>query len=171
MTSEKQVAANKENAKNSSGPRTQEGKARSSGNAVKHGLTAKDRVVLADESREQFEAMRLLLLEEMQMGSALEKLLIEEIAASAWRLRRIARIEKEMMDHDLRAVAAETDGAGEAVTLGARLAGVRASAPAGRLHKLRILLIRAIRPIRGTRLPSEELSDGGQVRGQRRSRS
>ena len=134
MTSEKQVAANRDNAEKSTGPQTQEGKARSSGNAVKHGLTAKDRVVLADESREQFEAMRLLLLEEMQMGSALEKVLIEEIAASAWRLRRIARIEKEMMDHDLQAVAAgagpgdddgddpETHGAGEAVTLGARLA-------------------------------------------------
>ena len=129
MATEQEIAANRQNAKKSTGPRTEEGKARSSGNAVKHGLTAKDRVVLADESREQFEAMRLLLLEEMQMGSALEKLLIEEIAASAWRLRRIARIEKEMMDHDLRAAAAESDpgapgpdGAGEPVTLGARLA-------------------------------------------------
>ena len=101
MTSEKQVAANRENAKKSTGPRTAEGKARCSGNAIKHGLTAKDRVVLRQESTEQFEAMRLCLLEEMQIGSGVEKLLLEDIAASAWRLRRIARIEVEMMEEDL----------------------------------------------------------------------
>jgi len=54
MTSEKQVAANRENAKKSTGPRTAEGKARASGNAIKHGLTAKERVVLKDESSNQF---------------------------------------------------------------------------------------------------------------------
>ncbi len=102
MATEEQIAANKENAKNSTGPRTEEGKATSSGNAVKHGLTAKDRVVLVDESQEQFEAIRRDLIDEMQTGTALEKLLIEEIAASAWRLRRAARIERDMMDEDLR---------------------------------------------------------------------
>ena len=101
MTSEKQIAANRENAKKSTGPRTAEGKARCSGNAIKHGLTAKDRVVLKDESSNQFEAMRLCLLEEMQIGSAVEKLLLEDIAASGWRLRRIARIEVEMMEEYL----------------------------------------------------------------------
>jgi len=101
MVSEKQVAANRENAKKSTGPRTAEGKARCSGNAIKHGLTAKDRVVLDQECAEQFEAMRLCLLEEMQIGSAVEKLLLEDMAAAAWRLRRIARIEKEMMEEDL----------------------------------------------------------------------
>ena len=110
MTSEKQVAANRENAKKSTGPRTAEGKARCSGNAIKHGLTARERVVLKDESSKQFEAMRLCLLEEMQIGSAVEKLLLEDIAASAWRLRRIARIEVEMMEEDLLGGGDERDG-------------------------------------------------------------
>ena len=120
MTSEKQIRANRENAKKSTGPRTAEGKARASGNAIKHGLTAKDRVVLNQESTQQFEAMRMCLLEEMQIGSAVEKLLLEDIAAAAWRLRRIARIEKEMMEEDLLGGGDEA-GDGSGVTLGARL--------------------------------------------------
>ncbi len=79
-------------------------------------------MVLCDEAGGQFEAMRLALLEEMQIGSAVEKLLLEDIAASAWRLRRITRIEKEMMEDDL---SGNEDGDGddgpETVTLGARL--------------------------------------------------
>jgi hypothetical protein len=38
MTSELQVAANRENAKKSTGPKTRRGKSRASGNAVRHGL-------------------------------------------------------------------------------------------------------------------------------------
>ena len=48
MISEKQRRANRENAKKSTGPRTAEGKARSSKNGIKHGLLARD-AVMADE--------------------------------------------------------------------------------------------------------------------------
>jgi len=40
-TSERKVNANRENAKQSTGPKTPQGKAYSRGNALKHGLTAK----------------------------------------------------------------------------------------------------------------------------------
>ena len=39
MASERQIAANRLNAKHSSGPKTDKGKARSSQNAITHGLT------------------------------------------------------------------------------------------------------------------------------------
>ena len=40
MTSLQQIEANRRNAQNSTGPRTEAGKQRSSRNAVRHGLTA-----------------------------------------------------------------------------------------------------------------------------------
>src|SRR5688572_19028018 len=40
MSSRKRIAANRRNARKSTGPRTEEGKARSSRNATTHGLTA-----------------------------------------------------------------------------------------------------------------------------------
>ena len=40
MTSERQMKANRENVKKTTGPRTRNGKSRSSKNALKHGLLA-----------------------------------------------------------------------------------------------------------------------------------
>ena len=50
MTTEKQIAANRENAKKSTGPRTLDGKRKSRRNAVRHGLTAETVIdVLEDQ--------------------------------------------------------------------------------------------------------------------------
>jgi hypothetical protein len=53
MTSELQVAANRENAKKSTGPKTRRGKSRASGNAVRHGLAGAsfDRSIPSDVAR------------------------------------------------------------------------------------------------------------------------
>jgi hypothetical protein len=53
MTSEKQLRANKRNARRSTGPRTKEGKARSSQNAVTHGLSAES-ILIPGEDAEQY---------------------------------------------------------------------------------------------------------------------
>ena len=52
MISEKQQRANRENAKKSTGPRTAEGKARSSKNGIKHGLLARDAVMAGEDQAE-----------------------------------------------------------------------------------------------------------------------
>ena len=49
MTSEKQAAANRRNAAKSTGPQTESGKARSSGNALKHGLSAEQVVIFGED--------------------------------------------------------------------------------------------------------------------------
>ena len=49
MTTEKQLRANRKNAKKSTGPNTPEGKARSSKNALKHGLLARDAVLPGED--------------------------------------------------------------------------------------------------------------------------
>ena len=90
---EKQIEANRQNAKKSSGPRTREGKARVALNAVKHGLLAQ-RVVLPLEDEREFEELSLGLEERLQPVGELEELLVGMIAAHAWRLRRRTLVEK-----------------------------------------------------------------------------
>ena len=57
MTTPAKVEANRRNARKSTGPRTLVGKARSSKNAVRHGLLSRD-VLLPDEDPEQFDTFR-----------------------------------------------------------------------------------------------------------------
>jgi hypothetical protein len=65
MSTEKQIAANRANAKRSTGPSTIDGKARSRMNAWKHGLRA-EKVVIAGEDAEDLQAIQRELWEEHQ---------------------------------------------------------------------------------------------------------
>src|SRR6266404_8260539 len=66
MTSEARQIANSANALLSTGPRTDEGKARSSQNARKHGLTSAE-IVLAFEDREEFEELQSQLQDDIRL--------------------------------------------------------------------------------------------------------
>jgi hypothetical protein len=57
MATRRQLEANRANAKRSTGPRSADGKAKSSKNSLAHGLTAQD-IVIADEDPEEFERLR-----------------------------------------------------------------------------------------------------------------
>ncbi|MGZ8687447.1 MAG: hypothetical protein ACXWZP_03375, partial [Gaiellaceae bacterium] len=85
MASEAQIAANRLNAAKSTGPRTREGKEAVRYNALKHGLLA-EAVVLGDESTAEFERLVALLHDELKPDGQLESLLVDRIAACAWRL-------------------------------------------------------------------------------------
>ena len=95
MFSEARQTANAANAHLSTGPTTAEGKARSSQNARKHGLTA-SQLVIAAEDREEFEEFLLDLQAEIRPDGALQQILFDELAASAWNLRRIRHMEAEI---------------------------------------------------------------------------
>ncbi len=100
MVTDKQLAANRQNALESTGPRTLEGKAKASKNALKHGLLSSE-VLLEDESREKFEEFGERLLADLSPKGELECMLADRIIAACWRLRRTVRIEREMMAADL----------------------------------------------------------------------
>src|SRR4029078_5497460 len=87
MSSEKQIAANRANAKRSTGPNTSDGKARSRMNAWKHGLRA-DKVVIAGEDVKDWQAIQGELWEEHQPEPGMESLLVERLAHYAWRKLR-----------------------------------------------------------------------------------
>ena len=65
MTSEKQIAANRRNAMKSTGPKTREGKAASTSNSLKHGLSAQ-RIVVSGEDPDEFERLIRQLEHELE---------------------------------------------------------------------------------------------------------
>ena len=82
-----QNEANRRNSQLSTGPRTPEGKDRSSRNALKHGLTARQ-IVLPSESAADFELLRDAIHAHLAPDGPIENLLVDQIVAAAWRLRR-----------------------------------------------------------------------------------
>jgi hypothetical protein len=65
MASIKQIEANRSNALNGKGPRTAEGKARSSRNALTHGLTAKE-IVIPGEDVAAYRSFEQQLIHDLQ---------------------------------------------------------------------------------------------------------
>src|ERR1700687_1011787 len=89
-------AARRANAIKSTGPRTNEGMATARLNALKHGFFACEVVnpILDGATRaEEFNSILDALLEEFQPESARERILVDEVAADCWRIRRLLRYE------------------------------------------------------------------------------
>ena len=88
-------SANTANARLSTGPKTPEGKARSSENARKHCLTAAE-LVVGPEDREEFEAMLADFQSDVAPQGVIQQTLFDELVSAAWNLRRIRRMETEL---------------------------------------------------------------------------
>jgi hypothetical protein len=91
------LAANAANAHLSTGPKTPEGKARSSQNARTHSLTARELVVQQHE-REEFEQMLAAYHDDLQPAGMLEMALFNQLVHSAWNLRRVHILEAEIFN-------------------------------------------------------------------------
>ena len=91
-TTRAQIKANRNNAKKSTGPRTEEGKSRVAKNALKHGLLARD-TVLPGEDPADFDSQLSALEADIQPANSLEFELVRQIADSQWRMRRLTRLE------------------------------------------------------------------------------
>ncbi len=92
------------NGAKSNGPITAEGKAISSQNAIRHGLSS-SRVVLPHESQEAYDKLEASLINRFKPTDDLEQELVQEMAAARWRLRRIEAMEaalfkKAIKQHD-----------------------------------------------------------------------
>jgi hypothetical protein len=88
------LAANQANAQLSTGPRTEEGKARSSRNATKHGLFSRQ-LLVAGEDPAALAMFRESVLRRLSPRDMLELQVVEQYVASSWRLRRIQAAEHE----------------------------------------------------------------------------
>ncbi|RLC63582.1 MAG: hypothetical protein DRI01_04975, partial [Chloroflexi bacterium] len=74
MVTEAKILANRRNAQKSTGPRTLKGKAIVSQNAAKHGLTAANNIISA-ENQADFELYRAQFLAELNPDSPMESML------------------------------------------------------------------------------------------------
>ncbi len=92
LSSERRLVANRANAQLSTGPTTPQGKAKSSLNAVKTGLTGRT-VLLPSEDAAAYEAHLARYRDEFQPVGVRETQLVQNLADTQWRLDRIPSLE------------------------------------------------------------------------------
>ncbi len=97
MASEAQIQANRANAQKSTGPRTPEGKAVASQNAVTHGFLARETVIPGEDAGE-FALYRDWKLRDLAPVGDAELDMAERIVGLSWRLRRAERLQTEAFD-------------------------------------------------------------------------
>jgi hypothetical protein len=100
MISQKQDRANCANAQKSSGPRTPEGKAVSSRNALKSGLYATT-LVAHGESKEDFNLLKAQFYRQYQPATPQARLIVDRLIANNWILQRFDHIESEVWQREV----------------------------------------------------------------------
>lgn len=95
MPSLKQLAANRANARKSTGPRTPEGKARSSQNALKSGLYAQG-LIIGYELASDLEALIAQFTDEYHPTTPTERSLVDQLIHYEWLLRRYRWLDTEV---------------------------------------------------------------------------
>ena len=105
MTSERQKAANRANARHSTGPKTPKGKAVVRLNACRHSLFARD-VVLPEEDADAFEDLWNQVRAHFSPQGPIEEFLVNRVVNDMWRYRRWERAETALFHsriHELKA--------------------------------------------------------------------
>jgi hypothetical protein len=95
MISDKQLEANRRNAVRSTGPKTIEGKSRSSRNNLRHGLTGHV-TIMPNEDREAHDTFCNELIDSFKPETPIEQQLAQSVAEDSWRLNRVRAIENNM---------------------------------------------------------------------------
>jgi hypothetical protein len=82
---------------NQTGPRTAKGKAVTRYNAAKHGIYTVTPVLPNVERQTDWLKHRAGVFEDLQPEGYIQEIIAERIALSSWRLRRLARFEREQV--------------------------------------------------------------------------
>ncbi len=92
MTTNRQILANRQNSRKSTGPRSVDGRDRSRMNALRHGILSKQ-LLIPGEIEVELHDLWLRLYDEFQPLGALEDELLDQIVSGFWRLRRLRMVE------------------------------------------------------------------------------
>ena len=168
--SEKRLRANRANAAKSTGPKTPEGKARCSLNAIRHGMLAKQ-ILIGKESPEDFKTLCDILIQRFAPVDGFEFNMIEELAACYWRRRRAWCVETRMFERAMeskqeRGQTARATSAFADLAADNRLALLTRYET--RLHNLyqrtlrKLLLLRKLEPSRHPEIPVFQSGEGTQ---------
>ena len=95
MATPSQIAANRENSKKSSGPKTSEGKAKSCLNHLSHGFTSNTARLIPGENEEEFKALLADLMDEYQPATPTEQILVEKMTQNQWLSGRAFRLQSD----------------------------------------------------------------------------
>lgn len=102
-TSSEKLEANRRNAQLSTGPRTDNGKSRSRGNALKHGMLASSLLITEGEGAEdstEFEELLGGLRRDFAPVGTLEDMLVQTIATCFWRKKRALKCEAGLVKRE-----------------------------------------------------------------------
>ena len=94
------IEANRRNAAKSTGPRSVEGKAVSSRNALQSGIDAESTIITGEDS-EALAQLTETFYRDHQPRSAMECALLDNIIRDTWRLTRFFRIDAEIIDYEI----------------------------------------------------------------------
>jgi hypothetical protein len=97
VSTESQIEANRENAKLSTGPKREAGKAAAALNNTRHGLAGAFRV-LPSESQSDFDELLATLRDEHQAATFTETTLVEAMAQHHWLRQRALNLESSCYD-------------------------------------------------------------------------
>ena len=100
MRSKRQSEASRINGAKSRGPKTPQGRATSSLNATKHGITAKT-LTVANESQELLLEMMNSYFDYFAPTNQVEIDIVRDIVAARWRLHRIWRYQTALLDVEM----------------------------------------------------------------------
>ena len=107
-----EIEARRENARKSTGPRTQAGKRRSRLNALQHGFRSQaqtfyEAMVELGEDPNEFTRLLRALVAACQPADALEMMLVEDIAIMQWKKSRLDRAQAGVQARNLQTLVAE----------------------------------------------------------------
>ena len=100
MSTQRKIDSARANGAKSHGPVTEEGRKKSSMNALKHGLTART-LLFSNDNHDEYEALLESYIQSLQPIDPVEMDLVVEMVNAKWQQRRLQKFETQLFDHEM----------------------------------------------------------------------
>src|SRR5216684_8601398 len=100
MSTQRKIDSARANGAKSHGPITEEGRKKSSMNALKHGLTART-VLFSNDNHAEYDALLESYIQSLQPIDPFEMDLVVEMVNTKWQQRRVQKFETELFDQEM----------------------------------------------------------------------